>query len=152
MFAAVRAAPAMELASVNDGALRGGTLVDRLPLSTRDALEWATINGANACGLPRKIGTLTAGGEADFITIRTGAVSLAPLNNPVGQPVLSAPVGNADGVFVAGKAVKRNGEFTHVDLARLRRQATQARHYGLERGVMGLGFGFELIPEEKQKA
>ena len=40
-------------------------------LTVRDVIEFATIDGARANHLDRKIGTLTPGKEADIILLRT---------------------------------------------------------------------------------
>ena len=51
----------------------GTRIVEPLPLSSRDALEFATIQGARACGLDHKTGSLTPGKEADIVLIDTNA-------------------------------------------------------------------------------
>jgi cytosine/adenosine deaminase-related metal-dependent hydrolase len=102
---------------------------ERPLLTTRDMLEMATIDGARAVWLDHEIGTLTPGKEADIILIRTDGLHLTPLNDLVGAVVLSAYAGDIDSVFVAGKAVKRDGTLLGIDLARLRARATESRDY-----------------------
>ena len=43
-------------------------------------------------------------------------LNLSPVNDPVSVVVLSAFAGDVDAVFVAGQAVKRDGQLLHVDL------------------------------------
>jgi cytosine/adenosine deaminase-related metal-dependent hydrolase len=85
-------------------------------LGSRDVLSFATRDGARACGLDDKVGSLTPGKQADIVLLRADTPSLAPLNNPVGQVVYSAHPGLVDTVLVAGRVVKSGGKL-HGDLA-----------------------------------
>ena len=58
-------------------------------LTVREVLEFATIEGARANGLDKKIGTLTPGKEADIILLRTDRLNVMPMNNAVGAVVTS---------------------------------------------------------------
>jgi 5-methylthioadenosine/S-adenosylhomocysteine deaminase len=100
-------------------------------LTTREVLEFATIEGARANGLDRKIGSLTPGKEADIILLRTDLLNVMPMNNAVGAVMTSMGPQNVDTVLIAGKVVKRKGQLLGVDWARLTRLATeaQARNY-----------------------
>ena len=94
-------------------------------------LEFATIEGARANGLDKKIGTLTPGKEADIIMLRTDLLNVMPINNAVGAVVTSMTAQNVDTVLIAGKVMKRNGKLVGVDMnriAKLGREA-QARNY-----------------------
>jgi len=100
-------------------------------LTVREVLEFATIEGARANGLDKKIGTLTPGKEADIILLRTDLLNTMPINNAVGAVVTSMTAQNVDTVLIAGKVMKRNGRLVGVDMnriARLGREA-QARNY-----------------------
>lgn len=105
-------------------------------LTHRDVLEFATLDGARACGLDHKVGTLTPGKEADIVLIRTDQVNVAPLIDPVATVVVCADTSNVDSVFVAGKAVKRDGRLVGVDLARTRRLLEESRDYLLGKAGM----------------
>jgi cytosine/adenosine deaminase-related metal-dependent hydrolase len=98
-------------------------------LTVRDVMEFATISGARANHLDRRIGTLTPGKEADIVMLRTDAINVMPLNNAYGAVVLAMDTSNVDTVFIAGKAVKQGGRLVGVDLARIRREAEQSRDY-----------------------
>jgi 5-methylthioadenosine/S-adenosylhomocysteine deaminase len=102
-------------------------------LTARDVLEFATIEGARANGLADKVGTLTPGKEADIITLRTDQVNIVPVNDPIGAVVWGMDTSNVDSVFVAGKALKRNGKLLNVDLDRARRLAIESRDYVVEK-------------------
>jgi 5-methylthioadenosine/S-adenosylhomocysteine deaminase len=96
-------------------------------LTVREVLEFATVEGARANGLERKIGTLTPGKEADIILLRTDRLNVMPMNNAVGAVVTSMNSGNVDTVLIAGKVMKRDGQLVGVDFARLKRLGDQAR-------------------------
>jgi 5-methylthioadenosine/S-adenosylhomocysteine deaminase len=103
--------------------------LERLEVSTRDVLAFATIEGARACGLESKVGSLAPGKEADVILVRTDSLGMTPLNNPPAAVVTSGHPGLVDTVLVAGRVVKRDGVLVDVDLARVRRLATETRDH-----------------------
>lgn len=143
MFAQMKFTLQAERSRINEKILSQGDMPVTLHLSARDILEFATINGARALGLDRKIGTLTPGKEADLIMIRTTDLNMFPINDPIGTVVQCTHTGNVDSVFVAGKAVKRNGNMLHIDLANLRRLADESRdhifsQYGVPKGAWPL--------------
>jgi 5-methylthioadenosine/S-adenosylhomocysteine deaminase len=144
MFTVMRMALAMERALVNDRAIRGGTSVDRLSLTSRDVLEFATVEGARACGLEGRIGTLTPGKQADLIVVRTDALNLTPLNNPIGALVLATHPSDVDTVVVAGRALKRQGKLLHADLDKVRARAIASRDFLLERAGLRPGLDWTL--------
>jgi cytosine/adenosine deaminase-related metal-dependent hydrolase len=98
-------------------------------LTARDVVEFATIAGARANHLDRKIGTLTPGKEADVIVLRTDAINVMPFNNAYGAIVLAMDTSNVDTVFIAGKVMKQGGRLVGVDLDRVRRDAEQSRDF-----------------------
>ena len=88
----------------------GKASVDLIETTCRDVLEFATIDGARACGLDGKVGSLAVGKRADIILIRTDTFGMTPLNNPIGQFVYNAHPGLVDTILVDGKVVKRDGK------------------------------------------
>jgi len=112
----------------------GGTLTEgaEIPLTARDMLEFATLQGARACGLEDRIGSLTPGKQADIMLVRTDDLGMLPLNNPAGALVYNAHPGLVDTVLVAGQIVKRHGHLLSTDVARVRRLAEQTRDHVLE--------------------
>jgi cytosine/adenosine deaminase-related metal-dependent hydrolase len=105
--------------------LSGG---EPLKISCRDVLEFATIEGARACGLERATGSLTPGKDADIVLIRTDTAGMTPINNPYGAVVYNAHPGLVDTVLVAGNVVKRNGRLA-IDVARARRLAEETKDH-----------------------
>jgi 5-methylthioadenosine/S-adenosylhomocysteine deaminase len=96
-------------------------------LTVREVLEFATVEGAKANGLERKIGTLTPGKDADIILLRTDRLNVMPMNNAVGAVVTSMGPQNVDTVLIAGKVMKRNGQLVGVDFERLTKLGDAAR-------------------------
>ena len=96
-------------------------------LTVREVLEFATVEGARANGLERKIGTLTPGKDADIILLRTDRLNVMPMNNAVGAVVTSMGPQNVDTVLIAGKVMKRNGQLVGVDWDRITRLGNEAQ-------------------------
>jgi cytosine/adenosine deaminase-related metal-dependent hydrolase len=128
MFTQMRSVISLQRAIIFNDKLAGK---EDLPpfLNARDVLEFATIEGARANGLADKVGTLTPGKEADVIMLRTDRANVFPINDPIGAVVWGMDTGNVDSVFVAGKALKRNGQLLGVDLNRVRKMAYESRDY-----------------------
>ena len=128
MFTQMRSVIALQHALLFEKKLAGEGNVPE-PLTTRDLIEFATIEGARANGLADKTGTLTPGKEADIIMLRTDKPNIFPINDPIGAVVWGMDTSNVDSVFVAGKALKRNGQLLGVDVNRLQQKAYECRDY-----------------------
>jgi 5-methylthioadenosine/S-adenosylhomocysteine deaminase len=99
------------------------------PLTARDVLRYATINGAKHLRLDGKTGSLTPGKEADIIILDATALNVAPLNNVPGAVVSLMDRTNVETVIVAGKVRKWKGRLLDVNLASLRRTLENSRDY-----------------------
>jgi cytosine/adenosine deaminase-related metal-dependent hydrolase len=99
------------------------------PLTARDVLRYATINGAKGLKLDGKVGSLTPGKEADIIILDATAINVAPLNHVPGAVVSLMERSNVETVIVAGKVRKWKGRLLNVDLDRLRSQLEASRDY-----------------------
>jgi len=105
------------------------------PLTTRDVLRYATINGAKALRLDDRTGTLSPGKEADIIILDATRINVAPLNQAPGAVVSLMDRTNVETVIVAGKIRKWKGQlldnFTSapLDLAPLRAQLEASRDF-----------------------
>jgi 5-methylthioadenosine/S-adenosylhomocysteine deaminase len=135
MFGAMKATVATERALQNAAADARGEVPERLGLTARDAVYFATVEGARAVGLADKVGTLTPGKEADVVIIRTDDPGMYPVNNPYGSLVYSAHPGVVDTVLVRGQVVKRGGELVGVDTERVQRLAYESRDYLFEQAA-----------------
>jgi len=101
----------------------------KAPITARDVLAFATIEGAKANGLDEKVGTLTPGKQADIIMLRTDRMNVTPLNDPATAVVTSMDTGNVDTVLIAGRIMKRGGELLHVDWPAVSRLASDSRDF-----------------------
>src|SRR5216683_1075340 len=99
------------------------------PLTTRDVLRYATMNGAKALRLDDKVGSLTPGKEADIIILDATRINVAPLNQVPGAVVSLMDRTNVETVIVAGKVRKWKGRLLDVDLHALRRQLEASRDF-----------------------
>ncbi|MGZ4314923.1 MAG: amidohydrolase family protein [Gaiellaceae bacterium] len=108
-------------------------------LTHRHVLELATIDGARACALEDRVGSLTPGKQADIVLLKVNAINTAPMVDPVGTIVVFADTSNVDSVFVAGRAVKRNGELVGTDLQDVFRKLDESRNH-----ILGAG---DLLPD-----
>jgi cytosine/adenosine deaminase-related metal-dependent hydrolase len=103
------------------------------PVSAREVLEYATVEGARANGLDSRVGTLTPGKKADLILLRTDRLNVSPLGDPVAAVVTGMDTGNVDTVMIAGRVMKRGGKLLHVDWAAVRRMVEDSRDHVIER-------------------
>jgi cytosine/adenosine deaminase-related metal-dependent hydrolase len=110
----------------------------KAPVTMREVLEYATIEGAKANGLEAKTGTLTPGKQADVILLRTDRMNVTPLNDPVTAVVTSMDTGNVDTVLIAGRVMKQEGKLLHVDWEAVKRMTLESRDYVVEKS------GFKL--------
>jgi cytosine/adenosine deaminase-related metal-dependent hydrolase len=99
------------------------------PLTTRDVLRYATINGAKALRLDHKTGSLTPGKEADIIILDAEALNVAPLNQVPGAVVSLMDRTNVETVIVAGQIRKWKGKLLGFDIPKLRQQLESSRDY-----------------------
>jgi cytosine/adenosine deaminase-related metal-dependent hydrolase len=101
------------------------------PITARDVLRYATIEGARANGLDDKVGSLTPGKQADLILLRTDRMNVTPLGDPATAVVTGMDTGNVDTVVIAGRIMKRGGQLLHVDWPAVRRRTLESRDFVL---------------------
>ncbi|HEY1510172.1 MAG TPA: amidohydrolase family protein [Solirubrobacteraceae bacterium] len=110
-------------------------------IGVRDALEFATVQGAHANGLLDKVGTITPGKEADIVAVGAYDINTMPLNNAVGTVVSGADARNVEMVFVAGQVKKWRGELLGHDLGTLRKLVQESRDHV----VAASGYELDLL-------
>ena len=81
------------------------TRMDPRALPARQTVEMATIGGARAIHLDKKIGSLEAGKQADLILINTNATHSTPMYNVYSQLVYALNAHDVRTVVIAGKVV-----------------------------------------------
>jgi cytosine/adenosine deaminase-related metal-dependent hydrolase len=99
------------------------------PLTTRDVLRYATMNGAKALRLDGKVGSLTPGKEADIIILDATAINVAPLNQVPGAVVSLMDRTNVETVIVAGKIRKWKERLLDFNIDKLRNDLENSRDY-----------------------
>lgn len=124
MFAQMRMALQVGRMLADDAFYQRSEMPEDVSLTTRQALEWATVNGARGAGLGDRVGTLTPGKVADIVLVNGNDFNLIGWNreDPVGTVVMQANAGNVSTVLVDGRIVKRDGKLVGVDPAAVRRQ------------------------------
>jgi cytosine/adenosine deaminase-related metal-dependent hydrolase len=90
-----------------------GSRPQTIPVTCRQALEWATINGAKMVGLDHRIGSLAPGKQADILVLRAGDLNIAPARDPIAAAVMHGSITNVDTVLIAGRVMKRNGRLLY---------------------------------------
>jgi 5-methylthioadenosine/S-adenosylhomocysteine deaminase len=88
-------------------------------MSPETGVEMATINGAKAALLDKRIGSIEVDKEADVVLFDTRRPEWQPLINPVANLVYSATGDSVRDVFVAGEQVVKDGTLTKFDESKL---------------------------------
>ena len=123
MFTQMRFLFAQDRLQAHEAAFAAGNEEEPKLLSSREVLEFATIEGARVCGLDDRTGSLTPGKQADVIVVRCDHTNAFPVIDPVSTVVLQCDTRNIDTVFVAGRALKRDGQLLGADLRGARDRA-----------------------------
>jgi 5-methylthioadenosine/S-adenosylhomocysteine deaminase len=89
------------------------------------ALEMATLGGARALGLERRIGSLAPGKAADVIAVNLAGPALSPCYDPVSHLVYAAGRDDVTDVWVAGRRLVRDGQLATLDAAELAARAAR---------------------------
>ena len=105
--------------------LAKGVAGDASALPAVQALQMATLNGAKAMGIDTQTGSLVAGKSADFISVDLTALGSQPVYHPISQLVYACQREQVRDVFVAGRALLRDGQYTDLDTAALRGKVQQ---------------------------
>jgi len=112
----------MKLAAI----LNNGVCCDPMAMTTRQALEMATVSGAKALG--RNTGMIAEGKIADLILVDFDAPNLTPCHDVEENLVYSAHGSNVCMNMARGRVIYENGEFLTLDLEKIRSEVT---HYAL---------------------
>ncbi|MBV6418006.1 MAG: 5'-deoxyadenosine deaminase [Steroidobacteraceae bacterium] len=92
---------------------------DPQALAAIDALRMATLGGAQAIGLAREIGSLTAGKAADLIAVDLSAPACLPVGEPADALVFAAGRDAVTDVWVNGRAMVRERRLLAFDAPEL---------------------------------
>lgn len=86
---------------------------DVRPRSSREAFEWATIEGAKMMRLDHKIGSLSPGKQADITMLKADDLGVFPVHDPINTIVFYCDRSSVDMVLIAGKIMKKAGKLTY---------------------------------------
>jgi 5-methylthioadenosine/S-adenosylhomocysteine deaminase len=89
-------------------------------IPVREALAWITVEGARMLGMQDRLGSIAPGKQADLVFLRSDALNLWPVHDPVAAVVMQANVGNVDSVMIAGQWRKRDGKLLYGGLDRVK--------------------------------
>jgi cytosine/adenosine deaminase-related metal-dependent hydrolase len=103
-----------------------GVMPDVVTYTAREALDWSTVNAADALGLGGRIGSLTPGKRADLMLVGGPALEQHPRVDPYATLVYQTTAADVRTVLVDGRVVKRDGVLTGVDLSALTAEADSA--------------------------
>jgi cytosine/adenosine deaminase-related metal-dependent hydrolase len=129
MFTQMRFLFAHDRLLAHEAAFAAGSEIEPTLLTSREVLEFATIEGARVCGLEERTGSLTPGKQADVILVRCDDTNTYPVIDAVSTVVLQADTRNVDTVFVAGEVLKRDGRLVGADLHGARDRAAESLDY-----------------------
>jgi 5-methylthioadenosine/S-adenosylhomocysteine deaminase len=151
LFAAMRATLSADRSREHlEAHARGETVVHNL-LRAEEVAHWATIGGAKALGLEDKIGSLTAGKQADVVLIKNDdSPALYPLLHPYGSLVFQAGRGDVHTVLVNGRVVKHEHKLVDGNLAAAKSAVANTVDYA--RSTMGEEAWRESMTPELQQA
>jgi 5-methylthioadenosine/S-adenosylhomocysteine deaminase len=89
--------------------------VDPRAVSARAALEMATIRGARALGMERRIGSLEPGKRADLILVNASGARHTPMYDPISHLVYVTRGDDVQTTIVHGKVLMRNRKVLTLD-------------------------------------
>jgi cytosine/adenosine deaminase-related metal-dependent hydrolase len=117
--------PSFDMFEEMRAAIVGARARERRPdaLTTRDALELATLGGAHALGLAGEIGSIAAGKRADLTVLSFFDSSLMPWEDPVTAAVLGGSPERVVATLVSGETRYEKGGKTWLELIDAARSA-----------------------------
>ena len=90
--------------------------LDPKVLTSDEAIEMATINGARALGLEDEIGSIEVGKKADIILIDTNTANMTPQSSTLSSNIIySANGSNVDTTICNGKILMENKKLIFLD-------------------------------------
>ena len=83
-------------------------------LSSRDAFQMATIEGAKVLGVEKELGSLEIGKKADFVVLDGDSPVLANIHDPFQAVVYCAGKSEVKEVWVDGEMILKDGEVVNI--------------------------------------
>lgn len=105
-------------------------------------LEMATLGGAKALGLEKEIGSLEKGKYADLIAVNLNSILTQPIYSPISHLAYAVNRLQVSDVWIAGKRLLKNGEFTTLDVEKTIAKANEWAHKAAK---------YEFVPVSRGK-
>jgi 5-methylthioadenosine/S-adenosylhomocysteine deaminase len=122
----------LRVAALAAGIARDARL-DPTRFGAHEVFEIATIRGAEAIGLDKRVGSIEVGKQADLVVHRTDTPGWTPRGDVGLQLVWGTDGRSVRDVFVAGRQVVRDGRVISIDLDALAAAATERQRRLLDR-------------------
>ena len=104
-----------------------------------EALDWVTVNAADAIGQGHLIGSIAPGKQADIIVVGGPSVRQRPVHDVAATVIYQTHPEDVQHVFVAGRHLKKAGKLIGVDTFSLSQEVDQSARQILDRiGAAGL--------------
>jgi 5-methylthioadenosine/S-adenosylhomocysteine deaminase len=103
--------------------LAKGSSGDARVLGAHEVLRIATLEGARALGLDRKIGSIVPGKQADLAAVELSSLETLPCFDPVSDLLYSAGREHVTHVWVAGEARLSDRRLAGIDMEDVRAKA-----------------------------
>ena len=88
-------------------------------VTAKQVLHMATLNGAEALGQSKNLGSLELGKAADFIVLDLNSIHSAPMFDPITHLVYSTSKSDVRDVFVDGKKVVHDRRATKINMEQM---------------------------------
>jgi 5-methylthioadenosine/S-adenosylhomocysteine deaminase len=99
--------------------LQRGLRLDPTFPTAKDVLLMATLRGAKALGLDKKIGSIEEGKRADFVIFNGRSPRLLPEHDVVSNIVYSSNPLDITYTVVDGKVLYEHGRFSNLDIEKI---------------------------------
>jgi 5-methylthioadenosine/S-adenosylhomocysteine deaminase len=113
--------------------LHKGLNLDPTLLPAEQALEMATIRGAEALSWEREIGSVERGKKADLVIVGFRKPHLCPLYDEVSHLVYAAKAADVETVIINGRIVMENGQLKTLEADTIMKAAEKAKSRLLDR-------------------
>ena len=97
--------------------------LDPTAMSAHDTVKAATIGGAKALGLEKRIGSLEKGKRADLVIVDLNSPHLVPLYNVYSQLVYATNGADVETVIIDGRIVMQNRKLLTLDEESIKQEA-----------------------------
>ncbi|HEY9668052.1 MAG TPA: amidohydrolase family protein, partial [Coleofasciculaceae cyanobacterium] len=102
-------------------------------ITPRQAVEMASLGGAQGLNAADELGSLTIGKKADLVLYDLTSLSLLPRTDPIGLLILGRPTNAVDSVWVNGKQIVADGNVTTIDVNALRQELFERSQWSTNR-------------------